>query len=322
MGADVLKVRSHVGRDLLQSAQLFRHERIVVWEYVSNGLEYKDSGTKPIVSVRIDSNGHKIQISDNGRGMLLADLKNYFTMHGENVDRKSGRPGRGLFGTGKSAAFGIGNKLTLTTVKDGKRSKVQLTRADIEDKSDGDEIPVKILEHEIKTETANGTLVEIEDIFLKKLDVSTVIRFIEGHIAHWPGATVIVNNHECEYAEPDVAHETIISTKGTDFEALLGGASLTIKTAKGPLDEERQGIAILSGGVWHETTLAGVERKPFAEYLFGTLDVPTLSSHKSNIPAFDMSRSMKLNRQNEVVQEIIRFVGMNLELVRRDLAAC
>ncbi len=37
-----LRVRSHVGRDLLQSAALFKHEHSVVWEYVSNGLEYKD----------------------------------------------------------------------------------------------------------------------------------------------------------------------------------------------------------------------------------------------------------------------------------------
>ena len=42
-----LKVTSHVGRDFLQSAALFKHEHAVVWEYVSNGLEYKDPNTKP-----------------------------------------------------------------------------------------------------------------------------------------------------------------------------------------------------------------------------------------------------------------------------------
>ncbi len=95
-----LKVTSHVGRDLLQSAQLFRHEHSVVWEYVSNGLQYKDPGTKPIVSVTVDPKAHKIQISDNGRGMLMKDLVQYFQMHGENLDRKQGRLGRGFFGTG------------------------------------------------------------------------------------------------------------------------------------------------------------------------------------------------------------------------------
>lgn len=319
MTADSLKVTSHVGRDLLQSAQLFRHEHAVVWEYVSNGLQYKDPGTQPTVVVNIDPKARKIQIRDNGRGMLFKDLEHYFKMHGENLDRKQGRPGRGLFGTGKSAAFGIGNSLTLTTVKNGKRSRVRLTRKDIEAKPDGDEIPVKTLENEVQDKAPNGTLVEVEEIFLKKLDISSVIRHIERHIAHWPDASVLVNNHECEFAEPDVARDIKVSTKGSEYEKLLGDTTLVIKIAKAPLDDEFRGIAILSDGVWHETTLAGCERKPFSEYLFGTFDVHALGNHTSSVPALDMSRSMKLNPRNEVVADIIRFVGVNLEGVRKEL---
>jgi hypothetical protein len=319
MTSDSLKVTSHVGRDLLQSAQLFRYEHMVIWEYVSNGLQYKDPGTKPTVVVNIDPKARKIQIRDNGRGMLFKDLKQYFQMHGENLDRKQGRPGRGLFGTGKSAAFGIGNCLTLTTVKDCKRSKVRLTKEDIEARQDGDEIPVKTLENEVQDKAPNGTLVEVEEIFLKKIDISSVIRHIEGHIAHWPNAFVIVNNHECEFSEPDVARDIKVSTKGSEYEKLLGETTLVIKIAKAPLDEERRGIAILANGVWHETTLAGCERKPFSDYLFGTFDVPALENNTSDVPPFDMSRSMKLNPRNEVVADIIRFVGVILEGVRKEL---
>ena len=64
-----LEVRSHVSRDLLQSAGMFKNERLVVWEYVSNGLEYVDPGTSPIVKVRLDSKRNRITIADNGRGM-------------------------------------------------------------------------------------------------------------------------------------------------------------------------------------------------------------------------------------------------------------
>lgn len=319
MTTHTLKVKSHVGRDLLQSAQLFRYEHKVVWEYVSNGLQYKDLGTKPTVVVKVDPKARKIQISDNGRGMLMKDLDQYFQMHGENLDRKQGRPGRGLFGTGKCAAFGIGNSLTLTTVKDGKRSKVRLTRTDIEARPDGDEIPVKILENEIPVKAPNGTLVEVEEIVLKNLDIFSVIRHIERHIAHWPDASVLVNNHECEFSEPDVAREITRGTKSTEYEKLLGDTTLVIKVAKAPLDDEFRGIAILADGVWHETTLAGCERKPFSEYLFGTFDVPALGTHTSIVSAFDMSRSMKLNPQNEVVADIIRFVGVNLEGIRKEL---
>lgn len=319
MDTQSLKVTSHIGRDLLQSAQLFRHEHSVVWEYVSNGLQYKDPATKPTVIVSIDPKERRIQIRDNGAGMLISDLKHYFQMHGENIDRAQGRPGRGMFGTGKSAAFGIGNSLTLTTVKDGKRSKVRLTRKGIEANGGGDEIPVEIIEHETKASAPSGTLVEIEDIVLKKIDISSVIRHIERHIAHWPNATVLVNNHECTFSEPDVAREQTLYTTDTEFQELLGTSRLVIKVAKAPLDEELRGIAILSNGVWHETTLAGCERKPFAEYLFGTFDVASLSSNTSGISAFDMSRSMKLNPRNEVVAEIMRFIGMNVEVIRKTL---
>lgn len=319
MPAPVLKVTSHVGRDLLQSAQLFRHEHVVVWEYVSNGLQYKDPGTKPTVVVKIDPKARKLRISDNGRGMLMEDLRHYFQMHAENLDRKQGKPGRGRFGTGKSAAFGIANSLTLTTVQNGKRSKVRLTRQEIEAKPEGDEIPVKILENEVPTNAPNGTLVEIEEIFLKTLDISSVIRYIERSIARWPDASVLVNNHECEFSEPDVAREARFSTKGTEYAKLLGDTTLVVKVAKAPLDDEFRGIAILANGVWHETTLAGCDRKPFSEYLFGEFDVPALENDTFSIPAFDMSRSMKLNPRNEIVADIIRFIGVNLEQIRKEL---
>src|SRR5262245_30590771 len=103
-----LKVTSHVGRDLLQSAQLFRHEHAVVLEYVSNGLQYTDPTTKPTVVVEIDAIAKEIHITDIGRGMRMAGLHRHFQMNGDKLDRKQGRPGRGFFGTGKSAGFGIG----------------------------------------------------------------------------------------------------------------------------------------------------------------------------------------------------------------------
>jgi hypothetical protein len=49
-----LVVRSHVARDLLQTAGLFKNDQLVVWEYVVNGLQYVDPGTNPAVRVTID----------------------------------------------------------------------------------------------------------------------------------------------------------------------------------------------------------------------------------------------------------------------------
>jgi hypothetical protein len=314
-----LKVTSHIGRDLLQSAQLFRHEHSVVWEYVANGLQYKDPATRPNVVVNIDAKAKKIQVRDNGRGMSMQDLHRYFQMHGENLDRKQGKPGRGYFGTGKSAAFGIANLLRITTVRDGLRSKVQLSREDIESHPDGESIPITIFESEIITSAENGTLIEIEEVFLKKLDINSIRQHIERHIAHWPHATVILNKCECEFIEPDINTEYRFNTEGTEFEALLGKTELVIRVAKAPLEETLRGVDILSEGVWYETTLAGCDRKPFAEYLFGEFEVPLLANDKSKVPAFDMSRSMRLNPRNEMVAGILQFVGVKLEAIRKEL---
>src|SRR5206468_2253837 len=101
-----------------------------------------------------------------GRGMDWAGLHNFFVMHGENIDRKEGRPGRGLFGTGKSAAFGIAAVLRIISVRNGKRSIVELNRTDIETMTSEDPIPVRKVEKEVATDQPNGTIVEIEGVHL------------------------------------------------------------------------------------------------------------------------------------------------------------
>src|ERR1700687_3912912 len=121
-------VKSHVGRDLIASAAAFRNEAAVVWEYVVNSLEYVERGVQPRVQVVVNPKEKTIEISDNGRGMDKAGLAHYFMMHGENRDRVAGRPGRGKFGTGKSAAFGIARLLRIDTRANGVRNVVELTR--------------------------------------------------------------------------------------------------------------------------------------------------------------------------------------------------
>lgn len=320
MTNDQIKVKSHVARDLLQSAALFKTDKLVIWEYVSNGLQYIDSGVAPVVKVTLDTKKRRATIKDNGRGMAWADLDNFFLMHGENLDRKAGRSGRGRFGTGKSAAFGIANTLRLTTTRGGKRSAVELSRQDIETMTSADGIPVHTLEKEIKTSAPNGTLIEIEGINLRTLDQSGVIHYIERHLARWPkNVAVWVNNHQCEYNEPAVAREAKFQSEGV-LQSTLCDVELTIKAAKAPLEEDQRGVSIYANGVWYETTLAGSENKEMAQYIFGEIDVPRLDEDTSHPAPFDMSRSMRLNASNQLVQMIYAFIGQKVEQVRRDLS--
>jgi hypothetical protein len=204
-------------------------------------------------------------------------------MHGENIDRKEGRPGRGRFGTGKSAAFGIASVLRITTVRNRKRSTVELNRADVESMASEDPIPVRTVEKEVSTDQSNGTIVEIQKLHLRSLDQAGIIHYIERHLAKWPkNANVFVNNHECEFEEPPVKEEKRFIAEGAMWD-VLGDVELVIKISKVPLEQDLRGISIFANGVWHETTLAGSENKEMAQYLFGEIEVSKLDeiSHQS-----------------------------------------
>jgi len=313
-----IQVRSHVARDFLQSAALFKSDRLVVWEYVSNGLQYTDPGVQPVVRVTMNTSRKEIVVEDNGRGMDREGLQNFFIMHGENLERKTGRRGRGRFGTGKCAAFGIAKKLRVSTVRNGRRNTVELTRRDIEAAGQSG-IPVREIESDVPTDEPNGTIVTIEEINLRKLDVRGVTSFLERHLAHWPNRpTVIVNSHVCEFDEPPVEEVRPIRPDGM-FRDELGEVELTLKVARSPLDSELQGVSISTNGVWLETTLAGAEGQPMSNFIFGEIDVPSLDDDSAPIPAFDMSRSMQLNRSNETVQALLAFIGREVDKLRREL---
>lgn len=314
-----LVVQSDVGRDLLQSAEHFRTDRAVVWEYVVNSLQYTNPGVPPEVMVTINEKKKMITIADNGRGMGKADLKHFFTMHGENRERAAGRIGRGMFGTGKSAAFGIANTLKVSSVKDGKKTTVQLTREHVEGVPRGEQIRPDVFEHEIPTGEPNGTTIEISRVNLRRIDRAAIIRRIERHLAHYPrDVEVFVDHHECKFKEPEVAEEFEFSPP-PDVARVIGDARLRVKVARGPLDEELRGLQIYSHGNWHATTLAGSENKKMSEFIYGDLDVPSLEEYEGPIRPFDNTRSGQLNPENEIVSTIYRFVGPKIDQVRRKL---
>ena len=315
-----IKVVSHVGRDIIQSAQLFRTPEAAVWEYVVNSLQYVDPGVVPHVKVTVDLQAKKIKVEDNGSGMDLRDLGPFFTMHGENQERRRGVPGRGKFGTGKSAAFGIGTTLTVSTTKSGKRQTVELTRKDI-DESDGAAVPVKFIERDADaTGDSNGTTVVISGITVR-LAKEPIVALIERHLAASHGSPVVtVNGRACEIVRPAASISRVFKPT-PEQAAVLGDIKLTVKAAAAPLEEIHRGIQVTIGAdnlVAVET--AGVDTKEYGKYLFGLIDCPELDNPKYDpVAAYTNDRSMKLNPAHPVVQALIPFIGASLEQVRQEL---
>ena len=312
-----IKVTSHVARDFLQSAAYFNTMPKIVWEYVANSLDAVKDDLRTIIAVKITS--HEVSISDNSRGMSRTELGSFFEMHGENPLRKKGKRVRGRFGTGKCAAFGLANLLCIDTIQAGSRNIVELHRRDIEQAQSGEPFPVRDIEVNQPIDEDDGTIVVIREFNIKRLDIDKVISYVERHLSRYrTRAHVTVNGHVCRFKEPpSVAQFERIPPTGVTKH--IGDVSLNVKVSPTALDDDTRGIDILSHGIWHETTLAGIERKENANQIFGQIDVPILEDGEWPIPAFDNTRNNTLNRQNPVVVVLLGWLSQELEEIRLEL---
>ena len=312
-----IEVTSHVARDFLQNAAYFSTMPKVVWEYVANSLDAAKDGIPAAIAIEITS--HEIRISDNSRGMSRNELNGFFQMHGENIHRKRGKKVRGRFGTGKCAAFGLANYLRIDTTQDGSRNVVELSREDIERAQDGEPFSVRDIEVDEPTDEEDGTIVVVRELNVKRPNIDKVISYVERHLSRFrTRAHVTVNGHACKFQEPPfVTHFERVPP--VEIANHLGDILLSVKVSPAPLDDDARGIDILSHGIWHETTLAGIDRKECANQLFGQIDVPILEDGEWPIPAFDNTRNNTLNRQNPVVVVLLGWISQELEGIRSDL---
>ncbi len=316
---DELKVRTHVARDLLQTAQLFRSPEAAIWEYIANSIEYVDTGVRPEVVVHVDRTRGQVVVADNGRGMDVPGLQHFFTMHAENPDRKRGKRGRGKFGTGKAAAFGVARRLQVRTVRDGRRNVVELHRSDVE-RSGGSEIPVRWVEREVPTSEPNGTVVTISELLVPRVSQERLVRYIERQLAFYRGdPVVVVNGHRCQPLRPQAVRERTFQPSG-ELRELLGDVTLKVGVSPAPLEEGLYGVAVTTApGALVAVETAGVEKKEFGTYLFGEVECPALEDPRYELAPYDATRDLRLNPQHPVAAALVAFVGHSLEEVRAEL---
>ena len=198
------------------------------------------------------------------------------------------------------------------------RNVVSLNR-DMISSSAGDAIAVEWPTQNEKTDLSDGTSITISDIYLDKIDTSSIINYIERHLQVFRASTpeIAVNNHLCEYKEPQIVQQFEFEP-GEELENTLRNSKLIIKVSQTPLTENEIGVIVTSGHgnvVARET--AGIERKELGNYLFGEIDVPTLETFESPIEAYDLSRSLQLNHNHPVAVDLIRFIGSKIEFVRK-----
>ncbi len=314
---DPIRVRSHVGRGFLQNAAYFNTVPKIVWEYVSNAVDNPGRGDS--VTVEVSITAQRIKVVDDGAGMDRGDLKRFFEMHGENLQRKQGKRVRGRFGTGKCAAFGLAGLLRIETVKGGLLNVVELSRLDVE-RSTGGDIPVRHITVDATTAGGDGTIVIVSDLKTGQLETPAVIRYVERHLGRQrQNHTVVVNDHLCELQEP-------VAVKSRQFEpplaiAMLNASPAQVRVSAIPLDEDSAGIDVLSYGNWHDTTLAGVPVTDLSRRIFGEVEVPALEDYEGPNPPFDNTRNNTLRPQNPLVATLFGWLGQCIREVLAELHA-
>lgn len=319
---DPLELVTHVGRDVLASAAHFATVPKAVYEYVSNSIDATPPGRPCTVQVDIVTLGprRRIVTADDASGMSRDQLRNFFTMHGENAWRRAGRKVRGRFGTGKIAAFGRADRLRVETVQDGLRNVVELARSDLEVAHAGRPIRVRELVVDEPTREPDGTIVSIEDLHRgTRVDQSEIIRYLQRQLGrHLVQHRVFVEGVRVTYTEPEVIDVQRFGSPEA-LTGLAGPLELVVKVTSRPLAEEENGIAVLCGGFLNAMTLAGIEGKPEAQYLFGEIEAGVLDDDDQPVPAFLSTRDLTLNPWNPIVAELLPWMRSSLEGVRREL---
>lgn len=315
---DNILVTSHVSRDFLQNAAYFNTPAKVVWEYVSNSIDNSVDGHLPTVLVELRQD--EIVVSDNGMGMDRSDLARFFTMHGENLQRKRGRTVRGKFGTGKTAAFGLASQLDIESVKDGRLNAVSLSIEDIRGANAGDAFPVRTLVRDKPVDDDPGTVVTVKRFHNTSMDVFKVIRYVEKQLGRMHSrAEVFINEHKCEYREPPAVKQWRFTASG-QVAKRIGEVTMVIKAAPTPLDRDEFGVDVLSNGIWHESTLADVSGDQ-TNRIFGYVDVPILDDdERFGVPAFDNTRNGSLNRANPAVTALLYWIQESVRTVQAELS--
>jgi hypothetical protein len=262
----------------------------------------------------------RIEIADDASGMSRDQLRSFFTMHGENALRRAGRKVRGRFGTGKIAAFGRADRLRVDTVQSGIRNVAELARKDLEDAQAGRPVHVREIVVEEATRAPDGTLVAVEDLQRgTRVDRADIVRYLQRQLGrHLVRHLVFVEGERVEYAPPEATEEHRFPAP-EGVAALAGPVELVVRVAARPLAEEENGIAVLCGGYLNAMTLAGIEGKPEAQYLFGEIEVAALDDDEAAIPAFMSTRDLTLNPWNPIVAELVPWLRGSLETVRREL---
>ena len=197
----------------------------VVSELIANSYD-ADAG---LVTISLkDSSDKEIVVSDNGHGMSFDEINDSFLTIGRNRRTKNetdlspkGRKVIGKKGLGKLSFFGIAHRITITTVKDGKKNSFVMDWETIMSK-ENDEGGIENYEPEIlildeSTQDSNGTIVTLQKIQrVSNFDVNVLADSISKYFILPENFSIKLSHNDGDWIEID--NRRRYSTLSTEVE--------------------------------------------------------------------------------------------------------
>lgn len=275
-----------------------------VAELVANSYD-ADATT---VSVVVNTSGSQsVTVTDDGHGMSPTDLADKYLRIGRNR-RESGdgysESGRrrvaGRKGLGKLALFGIGERITIRTKREGEPTWTVVTMdwEDLQGATGGDYYPATVVEAADDPQT-HGTEIVVEDLKRKTpvdapdlaSSLSQLFNYVGDDFAvdvSTPGSGSIDVTRELRYDSIDVESRWEIPDdvpSAGDAPEIRG----VVLAAKKPLRQDLRGLTIyVKGRLANEPEFFGVPESSYAySYITGYIDADYLDDLDEDVVATD-----------------------------------
>lgn len=231
-------------------------------ELVSNAW---DADAHNVYISLVNGENKQISVRDDGEGMTFDELNEKFLRIGRNrrEDLKcdhsaGGRPVLGKKGLGKLSMFGIGRKITITSVKSGYKNSFLMDYNEIHKRgSNGEYEPVMLCVDE-PTDEPNGTCIKIDEISRKTdFDIDNIEKGIRARFKIFSADFIVhigdsIKIDDCAVPEDSYQFKWNFPDDYKKIDSDLyefgvkKGVVGTIYTAKTPLKNAQQGIVLFS----------------------------------------------------------------------------
>lgn len=240
-----------------------------------------------------------IVVRDDGSGMDFDELNEKFLKIGRNrrietsTDKTlGGRPVLGKKGLGKLSMFGIGKKITISTIKDGKKNSFIMDYDEIKACSQQKTYEPTIIEYEVETQEPSGTEIKIEKLArqsgfdlegIRKNILNRFSIFSSDFVVHINDTDelridtngIITENYQFKWEFPKDFNAVQASFQDLFDFATKNKITGTIYTSATPLSKKQQGIILFSRGklVQESTSFSERANDNFFQYMAGSFSV-------------------------------------------------